>query len=211
MNGCEPEELTKERNLFAIYRQLRKFPKSRFNLLSTGSVFIALVLYAMFTSESVSLIADKVRSLADLGLNFAAAILGFLIAGFTIFFTVSKLDLFISMSKIRHNATGVSWLKYSFFVFVDVFTVYLMFIAMCIFIKIFASPNGPIYLLLTMFDWNFKMASRILSRLGIVIIGTWFFYLVVALKSFIFNVYHIAVTAIRWEIEKETLREQDIK
>ncbi|MEY4520474.1 MAG: hypothetical protein RLZZ499_3074, partial [Cyanobacteriota bacterium] len=54
------------------------------------------------------------------------------------------------------------------------------------------STSSPEYL---------EASKRILSGTGIVVVGTWIFYLLVILQSFIFNIYSMIMTAIRWEIE----------
>ena len=202
MKGFNAEDITKERSLWDIYVQVRRLGSSWFNRLSTGAVFVLLVLYLIYAGESAHTVAEKVRSFSEFGLNFVAAILGFLLAGFTIFFTVSKMDLFMLMAKIEHRPTKITWLKYSFFTFMDVFIVYISFLSLCVLIKLFASSNGFLTVILKHIG-SPEITKKIIASIGLIVIGTWLFYLVISLKSFIFNIYHIAMTAIRWEVEKK--------
>lgn len=203
MSDFNPEDLTKERNLFDIYRQLRLMQAGFFNNLCTFLVCVLLILYSFYTSESSHELADKVRSLSEFGLNFAASILGFLIAGFTIFFTISKTDLFLALAKTEHRASKLSWLKYSFFAFMEIFIIYIAFLFLCVLVKIFAAPHGVITIFLSNFPNQIEKTKKIIASIGMIVIGTWFVYLIIVLKSFIFNVYHIAMTSIRWEWETE--------
>jgi hypothetical protein len=79
---------------------------------------------------------------------------------------------------------------------------------MCLLIKFLAPPSGFISILLSYLFSNsyseyLEVSKRILSGAGIVIVGTWIFYLLVILQSFIFNIYSMIMTEIRWEIEFE--------
>lgn len=205
MRNISPEDLTKERNLYDIYRQARKLRGSRYNQIFTLVIFLLLSLYAFFSSKSTSDLAQEVRTWSDLGFSFSTTILGFLIAGFTIFATVSDPSLFTAMARIMHKS-GLSYLKYNFFTLMNVFILYIFFSIFCLLIKLFAGTSGIISILLSfMFDNPslLGLSKRILVSIGLIGVGTWFAYLLLLLQSFIFNTYYIVMTSIRWELEKE--------
>lgn len=208
MTNFDPTEITKEVDLWDVYIQSRKLPEGRLSKRITKPLswllFTILSLYAVFSNRSVDDLANEVRTLADLGFNFSISILGFLIAGFTIFATVTKPTLFIELAKRRHTRSGLSYLKYTFFVFMYVFIAYLTFTIVCLLIKLLATPSGVISSALTClseYPEHIVLSKRILVGVGIVTIGTWSFHLLVLLQSFIFNIYITIMTSIRWEIQ----------
>lgn len=220
MSNCTPEEITKDRDLLDIYLHSRKLPKGRLSKYFfdpvTFFVFTILSIYAFSSPQSTNQLANQVRDWADFGFGFSIGIMGFLIAGFSIFATVSKPNLFINMATIIEKRSKLSYLKYIFYGFMNVFIIYLGFAFLCILIKLFASESGILSILLSYIyenkPNNFSILSltldlattkRILAGSGIVSVGTWMFYLLVILQSFIFNIYYAVMTSIRWEIEFE--------
>jgi hypothetical protein len=201
----DPSDLLKERNLWNIYWLSWKLPVSWFNLISSWFLLVILGFHMWFSEKTTSVMAEEVRSLVDTGFNFAGSILGFLIAGFTIFATLNKPDLFKAMARKRHK-TGLSYLKYNFFTFMKVFIHYISFVATCLLIKLLASPSGTIsagidFLNIYISSLKIVAIKHTIVAIGFALLGTWFFYLIMLLKSFIFNVYHIVMTAVRWEFE----------
>jgi hypothetical protein len=195
-------ELTKETNLREVWLQCRRLPESKVNNICTWIVFGVLTLYCALTHEEYLSIAQKVRDIADLGINFAASILGFLLAGFTIFATLSKPMLFVRMAKRRHRLTGFSLLKYNFLAFFKVFAIYIGFVFLCLLVKILANTGGPVTVFVDALPYHSTQSKVYLSKIGYVFLGTWFFYLLVILQLFIFNVYHVVMTGIRWEVNE---------
>ena len=211
MNNTSPENLANEKDLWDIYKQSRKLPEGRLSRKVTKPaswlVLGMLLAYSIFSDEKVHQLAEKVRNWAELGFNFSIGILGFLIAGFTIFATVTKPSLFIALAKTKHSESGLSYLKYTFYVFMNVFIVYLMFACLCLLIKLFANSNGLISLILNYIFQGFQdprliiLSKRILVSTGLIVVGSWAFHLIILLQSFIFNIYITIMLSIQWEIE----------
>lgn len=204
--------LTKESSLWDIYKASSKLPVSWFNQITTSLILIILALYVSFTPKAISEIVLEVRSLTDTGFNFATSILGFLIAGFTILTTLNKPSLFMRMAK-RNHKSGLSYLKYNFFTFVDVFIRYIGFVGLCFSIKILGTTSGPLSLFLNVLhSYNSNINSSMIKFYMIcfcyIILGSWFYNLIAILGSFIFNVYYIAMTSIRWELEESITEDE---
>ena len=199
-NELAPEDVTKETSLFDIFKHCHIYFANTFNLSVTALVLIAMIVYLIYGNVSHASYVIKIRGLADTGLSFVGNMLGFLIAGFTIFATFSDKELFMFMATKKHEKYGISYLKYSFFAFMYVFIIYLLFGTFCLLIKLFADKdNIALHVVNGIKDvsqWN----KRYMSGAVHAILGTWFFYLFVILKAFIFNVYHVVVTRIRWEL-----------
>ena len=212
MNNFNPEELISEKDLWDIYCKARKIRNGNFSRrIAKPSVFFLfslLLTYVFLSPQSTHQMAQTVREWCDFGFSFSIGILGFLITGFTIFATVSKPSMFITMAKVKHPNCELSYLKYNFFTMMNVFVIYLAFTFLCLLIKFLAPPSGLISILLNYVYLEstpkyIELSKRILSGTGIVIVGTWIFYLLVILQSFIFNIYSMIMTSIRWQIEYE--------
>lgn len=200
-NGFKPEELTEELDLWAVARKSFKIPFSNFNKAVSALVASCLLGYVIFTPEPTPAIYGKVRYLADLGFTFTIQILGFLVAGFTIIATITRKELFMMMARVPYPKSEFSYLKYTFFLFMRVFVLYLGFCALCLFIRVFGQPQGPATVLFYYLPANFVIAKHLAAQVLFVLVGAWLFMSVLALQSFVFNVYHMVMTAIRWEFE----------
>jgi hypothetical protein len=44
---------------------------------------------------------------------------------------------------------------------------------------------------------------QLIAKAAAIVVGAWFFLLGLALKSFIFNIYHVVMTSVRWTVEFE--------
>ncbi|MBE9176793.1 hypothetical protein IQ225_18380 [Synechocystis salina LEGE 06155] len=206
MDKFSPDDITKEIGLLDIYKASRsKLPKNKINNFSTLAIFTMLIVYAFTSTETSISLLEKTRKWSELGFNFSAGILGFLIAGFTIFASVNDKSLFITMAKTKHEKSGLSYLKYNFFTLMYVFIVYLGFAILCLLIQLLGQTSGFISIIVELIAGkdNFLETKRFLAGISIIVVGTWFFYSLMLLQSFIFNVYHMVMTAIRWEIEKD--------
>ncbi|QXE88120.1 hypothetical protein KP003_06900 [Geomonas nitrogeniifigens] len=200
MNNNVPlEDLTRETSLFDIFKQCHIYFVNKVNLLLTFCVFAVMVSYVFIGDVNHSSYVLKVRGLADLGLSFVASILGFLITGFTIFASLSDREFLRLMATRKHNDHDISYLKYTYFAFMYVFIVYLLFGTFCLLVKLFTDKQYIAMHVVKGIHTTLHTDRRIISGLFHAFLGTWFFYLFAILKGFIFNVYHVLVTRIRWE------------
>ena len=91
-----PKDLTKEKSLFALWRLSFKFEQSRFNLIAALLVSGMILRFVWLVPEYPELITGQLRRLVTAGIAFAPSTLGFLIAGFTVFVTVIRIDGFLA-------------------------------------------------------------------------------------------------------------------
>lgn len=204
----DPSNVTKESSLFELYMLSWKFPASIFNLVVTVLFSSLLIMYVFLQWGHVEILASLARSFVDLGLNFAISMLGFLVAGFTIYLTITKVEVFVRMAEFEYEKTGESYLKYNLSCFMVVFAHFILYLFVCIIFKIFAAPHGllPFFMgavsgFKGCFDFGL-IFYRIPVAVFFVVFGGWTIYLVLLLKSFIFNIYHVIATSIRWELER---------
>ncbi len=164
MNPVTSDELLEEKNLRAVFWAARRIPASRFNQGCTLTVVLLLVAYIFLTPEDGPVIAKKVRELADYGFSFATSILSFLIAGFTIYVSITKSELLIFLSEQRHEESGLPWIKHSTFIFLRVMAIYVVFCLLCVSIKLFGGPSGALSLLLDLSSADPALAGDWIGR-----------------------------------------------
>lgn len=203
----EPADITREKTLLALYLLGRKFPHSKFNRRVTLLIAALLALYCYLQWDNTAIILAALRKTADAGLSFSTSILGFLIAGFTVFVTVTRLDIFVAMAKIEHESSGESYLKYNLVQFMLVFSHYIAYLFVCIFFFLFAQPEGLLSVLVTkalaVLDCPWKLTALYKFPIATIFtfFGAWTMYLALLLKSFIYNTFQVITTTVRWELE----------
>ena len=196
----DPKELTQEKNLWDIYKESRKIPHSSFNRNTTVLVLILVILESFFTSQPISETTNFVRELSQMGLAITLSTLGFLLAGYTIFSTVTNPRLSLQMAGIDHKESGLSYIKHNNFIFLRVFIYYLAFAIFCLFIVLMGHHGGLVPLIVSLAP-NPEIVKILLVKTAYVLMFTGYYFLLMQLKSFIFNIYHSVMTSLRWTAE----------
>lgn len=196
----DPKELTREKKLWDIYLASRRIPFSRFNFISTLVVFILLVLNAAFSRETLPDTINLVREMASTGFAISLSTLGFLLAGFTIFATVSQPSLSLSMATVTNKKSGLSYLKHNYFIFLRVFIYYVAFSVFSLSIIIFGHSGGLIASIINLSP-NPDPLRFFITKAAYVLLFTGYYFLIMQLKSFIFNIYSSVMTSLRWKAE----------
>ncbi|WP_298236584.1 hypothetical protein [uncultured Azohydromonas sp.] len=202
----EPKDLTREKTLLSLYVLSFKFPGSWFNRVLTLVALLCAAFWCWHTRSDPGKIFSHFRKVVDADFAFATSILGFLVAGFTVFVTITKVDIFVEMAKQEYENTGESYLKYNLNAFVLTFVHYIAFLFFCLCIQLFGQPGGlAAYLLERIAEEWFYSKSNVRALVASVLltfITAWSVYVVLLLKSFIYNTYQVVTTVVRWELEK---------
>lgn len=132
------------------------------------------------------------RSVANDGLTFATTLLGFLIAGFTVFATITKPEIFALMARWPED-NGLTHLQKVFLLFMQVFAHYCAFCLLCVMVKLIAGPKGIATLVFGSVNPELKL---ILGSIAWSILSAWFFYLLLLLPIFIYNMYSMQLVVI---------------
>lgn len=147
------------------------------------------------------------RSILNLGMTLVPSILGFLIAGFTVFVTITRPGVFSQMAKMEFGGTGQSYLKHNLSAFMLAFAHYVCYLSINVLIAFFGQPNGLVVQMLKSIGSIFQVGSIdgyvAIASIAVVAFSCWTWYLVMLLKSFIYNVYQVVVTSVRWDLEME--------
>jgi hypothetical protein len=201
----EKEDLLEEKSLLDVYRIARLTPPNPLNVAVTLVVFFGCCVYVVVAGEHQIPVLGLLRAVSSDAIAFTTSILGFLVAGFTIFVTTNP-QVFYLMARHEKDTTRVSYLKHNLALFLLVFIHYLTFTVLCVTLRVFFASNGPAAFFLATVPVAAKTLATI-KDVGIavtfVVFVTWLFYLLMLLKSFIFNVYHIVMTGIALTIEED--------
>jgi hypothetical protein len=196
------ERATKEKSLSEVYWQARRVGSTRgnfavpvvvvllFGLLAVGDYYLSLKILPL------SAIKGLFNQVAEIGFALTTAILGFLIAGFSIFASITRPEIFAGLAKLDHKATGLSRLQFIFFNFLLVFIHYLAFLGVSIILKL-VLPLVP-----SILDAIPRLTSCWAtyvwwSSVGIIaLLLGWLAFLIMLLKSFIWNIYQAVLVVI---------------
>ena len=197
-------QLTEEKNLLQLYKLSYKFPVSSFNVISTSLVGFGFGIY-LWLILGRNEVGPILKEVLKLGISLVPSILGFLIAGFTVFVTITRPGVFAMMARKQFRKTGQSFLKYNLSAFMLAFAHYIAYLGICVLLVYFGQPNGALTSLArwgaTWFFADPKWGYDLIVAGFTVLFASWTWYLVMLLKSFIYNVYQVVVTSVRWELE----------
>lgn len=196
------ERATKENSLGEVYWKARKVGSTRRN---SGVAVFVFLLFGLLTGLdwyfdlnvlTLGTLSNLVTQVAEIGFVLTTAILGFLIAGFSIFASITRPEIFAGLAKLDHKDTGLSRLQFIFFNFLLVFIHYLAFLAVSVFLKL-AAPLAPALV--------HEAAQHVASIdeivwwpavvLAALLLG-WLTFLMMLLKSFIWNIYQAVLLVI---------------
>jgi hypothetical protein len=199
-------DITREKSLWQVYRVARRFKVPVFNTVVRIIILVALTGFCAinefyFHRSLVTLkdLADTVRGWSEAGIGFGSQVLGFLVAGFTIFATLTKPALFIDLARTYRSEAQVSGLKFIFFNFIFVFVHYVAFLFACVVIKMFGSPSGMTTVVLRKVSGGTDELKVVVIYAAFIVMGFWFLNLLILLKSFVWNVYQSVVLSIVYE------------
>jgi len=199
-SDVDTKDLTSAKRLWDIYRASRRIPFSTFNLTTTITVALLLIITAIYSSMSTSFLVSFMREMATFGLSTSLSVLALLVAGFTIFATLTSPQLSLARSRSTNKKSGLTHLKHNYFVFIRVFIYYITFSVFCLSMVMFGHEGGLASILLILLPDYEQWRSGIVRVLYVVFFSG-FYFIIMQLKSFVFNMYHSVMTTLRWEAE----------
>jgi hypothetical protein len=193
------EDITAEVSLFEIWRQSRRARKPVGNRVARLLGLGFLIVYAVVPWTSTESVVALTRQLSAMGLPALLGLLGFLLAGYTVFISVARRDLLVTMSKVIEAKSGLTWLKVSLYTYVGALAELLVVAALLLAAWILASEGGLVSELVDLDTTG--CAKWIVGRTGFVLTAYLFVHTIIVLKVTIRNVHHGIAAAIRWDAE----------
>lgn len=155
-------------------------------------------------------IAKMIGAWSTLSANMTVAILGFLIAGFSIFATMTRPSLFRFMARYKADGRSISDFKFVFYNFLYIFIHYLILLAVSVLTAIFFVPQSPIWFLAQIGYQRFPEFIQIASIAYGSFIVIYIVFALLLLKSFLWNLYQTLVFAIFVDPPITTQGQQDV-
>ena len=187
------QELLAENNIYEVYLTSRKIPFSKLNR-NLLILFTLTSLALTFSIDSENL-AKIIQSISNDLISVVLTVLGFLIAGYTIFCSVMNHNLSMELYKSETRPYGFSQLKYSHLLFIRVFFYYLIYTFFLILIYFFSNSQ----LLTSLMSENLQRIECVFYVINYIIFNVLFIgiiFLLLQLASFTFNIYHSVMTSI---------------
>lgn len=199
-------EITKEKNLWQVFKLAKKITTSFLHRVICSLSAALLFINVFFVDKNINHAISDIRSWSSFGFNFTITTLGFLIAGFTIFATLSKPEMMIAMMLHKNKEAQIPTLKYNFMAFMKVFIIFISCSFIYLFVMLFGQTNGMAGNITRLLPH-----SDLIKKYGVmaiyVLVGTSLVHLLLTIKTFIYNIYAIVMTSIRWEYEKSAQSE----
>ena len=203
MYTFDKNELTKEKSLWDVYKLSLRISSNKIQKSLLIITLLFLYANAFFLQDEVSILLKDTREWALMGFSFSITTLGFLITGFTIFATLSKPDMMLAMMDHFNEKIGMPTLKYNLISFMKVFIGYIVLSIVYLTIIIFGQEGGLISNLFAKYSSILTFKDCVIKTFYM-LIGTSFMYLLLLLKSFVFNIYSTIMGFLRWEyVQKE--------
>lgn len=191
------KEITAEKNFWHLVAMVWKVPFEFRNLI-IPFVLATLVFLLAYCGGQLSI--SEFVSFVNLSLGWIFSILSFMVAGYTIFATVTNLELSIALMKHEHEASGLPFLKYLHATFYKAILSFTFLGFFGVFVVLFFSTKKFIPLLLISYLVPYKNAI-------VSVLYSWYVFMLsisfMLLFSFLFNIYASVMMAVRWKAEQE--------
>lgn len=191
--------LLDEKNLRQIYNSSKVIPLAKFNIFFPVFISLLCILSFLLADLDVKSTYDKIDQLLNFLFSPLLTLLGFLIAGYTIFCTITPVDLQVKMANFTDKQTKLSFFKKIHFTFIRVFIYFLFFCFLLLIIFLFKDINLKIIKNLDILKNIYLSINYVV--LSVLIYGTVFLFC--ELSSFIFNIYTAIAQTLKWEIDKK--------
>nr|WP_314432483.1 hypothetical protein [uncultured Brevundimonas sp.] len=164
-----------------------------------GAVGIALSAGSTFAwdwTAAPSVTAKIIQNWSVIASGFASAILGFLIAGFSIFAAMTDKSLFHDLAKIKSNGRDISDFKFIFYNFLYVFIQYLLYLSLTLLICFSFVKGSPVWLIGSIINIHNPDFAKFITLCMAVFYLSYSVYTLLLLRSFIWSMYQSLLIAI---------------
>lgn len=191
------QDLTRERSLWSVFLSTLRIRRGKLSVWILVIAIALLSVNAFAFSIPTSIIIQDLRRWSEIGLNFSVTTLGFLVAGYTIFATLSNPAMMAALLDYKDSETGFSKLKANHLKLIKPIIEFIILASFYMFVLILAQPYGLFSNLAKEFNY-IGACVYVASRITYIISGASLAYLIGILQSFVFNIYIIVMNEIRW-------------
>jgi hypothetical protein len=208
------DKLFQEKTFSSVYLKARKVCSNRVNSGAALATFVLFAIYLIGNHQSqmrwasLSAIITTIRAIGDVGLTVTTQLLGFLIAGFAIFASITKPEIFILLANLPHTKGDITRLQFIFFNFLFVFIHFILLLSASVFVKVALPPGGPLSGVLQSIGASDPHALSISAAIFLCGISAWLVFILMLLKSFIWNMYQSILLAIAADAELRAKQSQ---
>lgn len=198
MNG-----LLEEKNIREIYKKSQVIPLSNFNKFFPITIGLIFFVILILNNTSIETSYTKINELVSFLFSAIFATLGFLVTGYTIFCTITPLDLQKKMIAYTDRKTELIFFKRVHFTFIRVFIYFIAFSFSLFIIYLFKDLNlgyETKYITIENLSNIYRYLNYII--LTFLISGTTFLFC--EISSFVFNIYHSIATTLSWVVQNDS-------
>lgn len=195
-------DLFAEKSFVALYRVARSHVAVRSTTIMVIAIFLIAVVPIVFgfvgawSPLRLISIVTGIRTITALGVAFATSILGFLVSGFALFFAITRSDVLVLLAGVPHEESKISRLQFIIYSFMYVFIHYLIYIGGTLVISVTLSPgsvlNGTAAFFRDQAPCEFRLAATLLFGVS----AAWLIFVLLLLKTFIWNLFQTVLIAI---------------
>lgn len=190
-------ELSREKDFWALVRLVLNIKFNVENLLIPLIAFaVVLCLNMLSVGKSQPISSEVVASMAKDLVGWYYTILGFLIAGYTVFASVTSVDLSAQLAKKKNPETGLSWLKYIHAMFFKTILIFFFSSMYSLFLVLLLRKFAGYEFVVNGFGQFKIVALSIADALDV----AFFVLSMMMLKSFLFNIYSSVMIAVGMKI-----------
>ncbi|AZN32294.1 hypothetical protein [Pseudoalteromonas sp. Xi13] len=196
------DNITSENSFWKLYLQLRKVKSSKTNI----AVFIFSLILTFtsiyFTENNIPILKEQIYSISGNLITWSVSLVGFVLAGYAIYATLAEKEMQVAMSIIQDDKTNLDFLKSTHCVFIKI-CVDMLAIAFLIFI-LSSKPFIQFLDLFLLLNILNQEVYQLILVLIFSLLHAMFILILMLTRSFIYNVYHSVMVAIRWHAEKDS-------
>ncbi|WP_255989714.1 hypothetical protein [Chitinolyticbacter albus] len=191
-----PEDFLREKNIFDIFKLSWRVRLGKFNLAVPILVFAYAMASWLIWGQASS--SEYVRQLATNAIGWVMGMLGFMIAGYTVFATLTRSELSLSMMGFYDESRRVTLLQVTHINFIKVFIWSVVFCFGYLLVLLMGAPSGVLTQVVAR-CYTFPGLKGGLLSFSEASIYASLAYVLLLMKSFVFNVYHSIMTSLAWE------------
>ncbi|WBA16386.1 hypothetical protein [Salinivibrio proteolyticus] len=200
------DDITAENSFWCLYKVIRNMKDSSDNMLVFFATFLIMLFLNSSSTTTTEMLLNEIQLVSTNIINWSVSIVGFILAGYSIYSTLSDKELQYSMSRFIDDRYNISYLKSSHCVFIKVI---IDIISLSLLTYLYSSfmrtdiPKGisNVYL--------FEVSIyKIYLCFTLSLLQSFFVLILMMCKSFIYNVYHSIMTSIRWYGENKVDSEE---